>query len=271
MYWSNLDHQEKFPGDTFFAYKVQANSPLHGWRCDESFVKGKKPGFPPIRVLGAELKYRIFLLGPHPEWTHTFKHGDRALQIRREIGAWLTRFRWAILDLPWYLEFALSTVGDTVAERYHEARGRPLIRRYPRELTIAITEEDVEVAWKSHQAGRSVDLPREMHALSKQERNVLHKQVVIQAVVRQLCLNIPWLECSFFEGFEPGETGLGSMVRKGIFIRVSRSRRELARYLAPWDAFVGWTDPLKWAGKKVMLIDTPLPLAQTEATGIKIP
>ena len=249
-YWGNLDQQEEYPGDMFFAHAERANSPLHQWKMAQKWLRCQKKRVP-LRIWIDEVQYRARCQLPHPEWGWSLRHGEQAVQVR--LGAsTLTRWiRGAVMDLPWLLDLAIG-VGEWMVEWGRRALGQ---RRYPGKVKIWLKERD-------YTAARTVVKERIAEAERRHGRPVpeterighrmMRQGMIINALKRYLWLNTPWLECRWEDSLDPQTRRSQS----AVIIAVGRTGRILARYQLPMFALVGWTRATPWPEKAITFTDT---------------
>ena len=140
-YWGNLDQQERYPGDMFFAHAERAKSPLHEWKMAQEWAGVPKKGTP-LRTWINEVRYRARCRLPHPEWGWSLRHGERAVQVRLGAGALTRWIRGEVVDLPWRLDLATG-VGECMVEWGRRVLGR---RRYPGKVKIRLKKRDYTAA-----------------------------------------------------------------------------------------------------------------------------
>ena len=247
-YWSNLDQQERHPGDLFFAHMEQANSPLHQRRMEQQFVHGlATPWYRvPLSVWIAEIKYRVLCRMPHPEWSHAPKQGTRAPLIKSIAGSILKWIRDLFLpNVPGFLGALIESVG-TAAGRL--ISGHSIVTRYPRKVAIRLKERDYAAAKEriaKMECRYGQALPNDLH------HRMLQMEMVINAVVRYVWINKPWLECLWQHSLESRTS------QYAVIIRVARTGRVHARYQLPQFTLVGWTPDTPWPEKAIILENVP--------------
>ena len=247
-YWSNLDQQERHPGDLFFAHMEQANSPLHQHCMEQQFVHGlTTPWYrAPLSVQIAEIKYKVVCRMPHLEWSHARRQGTRVPLIKSIAGSILKWIRDLFLtDIPGILSALIDYVG-TAAGRL--IAGHSIRTKYPRKVTIHLKERDYaaakeRIAKMESKYGQA--LPNDLH------HRMLQMEMVINAVVRYVWINRPWLECLWQHSLESGTS------QYAVIIRVARTGRVHARYQLPQFALVGWTPDTPWPKKAIILENVP--------------
>lgn len=230
-YWSNLDQQERHPGDRSFEYAEEVNSPLAQWKLQNgTFFTGSPAGRPPIGVRIQQALYWLVNRGPHPEVRWALKHGERGSAV-----VWITRIA-AGAALLGILD-GLGLVLGAVAGLREWAKWFVGWERYPRVLRIRLDEKDhrnaAEAVNEATQEEEGVD--------PELRREMMRTEMVRQAVIRRLRLNTDWLDCCWCEYLEQG-IGVG-IVRQAVTIEVHRTKRLLAHYELPPLALAGWTNP----------------------------
>ena len=247
-YWSNLDQQERHPGDLFFAHMEQADSPLHRHCMEQQFVHGlSTPWYRiPLSVRIAEIKHKMLCRMPHPEWSHAPRQGTRAPLIKSIIRSILKWIRDLFLtNIPGTLgaliDYVCTAAGRLIA-------GHPIVTRYPRKITIRLKKRDYAAAKEriaKMESRYGQTLPNNLH------HRMLQMEMVINAVVRYMWINRPWLECLWQHSLESRTS------QYAVIIRVARTGRVHARYQLPQFALVGWTPDTPWPEKAIILENVP--------------
>ena len=248
QYWSNLDQQERHPGDLSFAQVEQAKSPLHWYCMGQQFVHGfATPWYRvPFSVWIAEIKYKMLCWMPHPEWSHAPRQGTRSHLIKSIAGSMLKWIRDLFLpNVPGILGALVDRVG-TAAGRF--IAGYRIATRYPRKVTVRLKKRDYAAAKEriaEMESRYSQALPNDLH------HRMLQMEMVINAVVRYMWINRPWLECLWQHSLESGTS------QYAVIIRVARTGRVHARYQLPQFALVGWIPGTPWPKKAIILENVP--------------